>query len=233
MTLFESLAEVLTYPGAGQAFQPVLSYDDAIANALAAATLESAEPLARFAESVRGLSIVELQELYIRTFDLNPVCALEIGWHLFGENYDRGIMLVRLRALLDKHGIRESGELPDHLTHALRLLDRMSDEDALDFAAACVVPALHKMRAAIAGNPYEPVIDAILRVLYARFPELPLPVGVPAEKACHSERREEPGWSGGALTEVDDSGATHPPRFLPFDKLRVGMTGRGEHEVNQ
>ncbi len=37
------------------------------------------------------------EELYTRTFDLNPVCALEIGWHLFGEDYERGAFLVRMR----------------------------------------------------------------------------------------------------------------------------------------
>ena len=37
----------------------------------------------------------QIQELYTRTFDINPVCTLEIGWHIFGEDYARGALLVK------------------------------------------------------------------------------------------------------------------------------------------
>src|SRR6266568_3182701 len=56
------------------------------------------------------------QELYVQTFEFNPACTLELGWHLFGENYERGEFLVRMREQLRRHGIAESNELPDHLT---------------------------------------------------------------------------------------------------------------------
>src|SRR5512140_3498561 len=169
MTLLESIAGLLTYPDE--------RYHDIATVAATSATVETAAPLVSFANATRDFTVIELQELYIQTFDLNPVCSLEVGWHLFGESYDRGILLVRMRGLLEIHGIPESTELPDHLTHALLLLDRMKDDQALDFAAACVAPALHKMSASIAGkeNLFEPVLESILRILYARFPEIPLP----------------------------------------------------------
>ncbi len=40
------------------------------------------------------------EEVYTRTFDGSDRRALEIGWHLHGENYARGALLVRLRKLL-------------------------------------------------------------------------------------------------------------------------------------
>ena len=46
----------------------------------------------------RGMSVEDLQELYTRTFDWNPDTSLEIGWHLYGENYERGEFLVEVRA---------------------------------------------------------------------------------------------------------------------------------------
>jgi nitrate reductase delta subunit len=193
MTLLESIAGLLTYPDE--------RYHDIATSAATSATVESAAPLVAFANATRDYTVVELQELYIQTFDLNPVCSLEVGWHLFGENYDRGILLVRMRGLLEIHGIPESTELPDHLTHALLLLDRMSDEQSLDFAAACVVPALHKMSAAIDGkeNVFEPVLESILRVLYARFPEIPLPdLSLSNAHRCHPERGGGAGVSEGS-----------------------------------
>ena len=29
----------------------------------------------------------DLQEMYTRTFDINAVCTLEVGWHIYGEDY--------------------------------------------------------------------------------------------------------------------------------------------------
>src|SRR5215469_15396248 len=81
-----------------------------------------------FLEQIRPLALEDVQVLYTATFDLNPVCSLELGWHLFGENYERGELMVKMRAELRRHSIEESGELPDHLTHALELLGRMEQE---------------------------------------------------------------------------------------------------------
>ena len=67
----------------------------------------------------------ELEETYARTFDINPACALEVGWHLFGEEYARGLFLVRLRGEMREHGVEESSELPDHITHVLALIAAM------------------------------------------------------------------------------------------------------------
>ncbi len=105
----------------------------------------------------------EFEELYTQTFDLNPVCSLEVGWHLFGEEYARGAFLVRMREELRKHGIPEATELPDHLTYALRLVERMAPADAGEFSARYLVPALDKMLAALEGkgNPYESVLREI------------------------------------------------------------------------
>src|SRR3990172_6774062 len=68
-----------------------------------------------FADCVRGMSAEELEELYTLTFDINPLCCLEVGWQLYGEEYERGAFLVEMRQLLRDCGVRESTELPDHL----------------------------------------------------------------------------------------------------------------------
>ncbi len=158
--LCEALATVLSYPGE--------DYPERVqrcAHVLRAANAEM--PFADFAAYAREHSVNELQELFIQTFDLNPVCALELGWQLFGENYDRGAFLVRMRQELRRYGIAESQELPDHVTHALLLLGRMEPPRAADFATACVLPALEKMLAALRGkqNPYENVLQAVARLL--------------------------------------------------------------------
>lgn len=127
--------------------------------------------LADFDVATRGSQPDELEELYTRTFDFNPSCALEIGWHLFGEDYHRGALLVRLRDELRRHSIQESCELPDHLIHVLPLVDCMNSRKAAEFSRACVIPAVEKMVANLEGkqNPYESLLRCLAMMLHGEF----------------------------------------------------------------
>lgn len=161
-----ALASVLAYPDE--------NFEDRLQEALRVAgcmARELVEPLTAFCTAVKPLAPPAREELYTRTFDINPVCSLEIGWQLFGEDYHRGALLVRLRGELRRHGVEESTELPDHLTHVLSLLDRMHDDEATSFACSCVIPAMDKMLVAFegTGNPYGDALLAVGLYLRRRF----------------------------------------------------------------
>ena len=119
--------------------------------------------LQEFKKFVEHLTIEEMEELYTRTFDINPVANLEIGWHLYGEQYERGAFLVKMRGLLRTHHIEESAELPDHLTHVLCLLGKMEKAVADEFAAKYLLPALDKILEGFKeqSNPYEHVLRSL------------------------------------------------------------------------
>lgn len=167
MTLLEALARVLTYPGK--------DYRERVTAAVDRAADVNAVPLCEFSRAVAGLNEIQLQELYTVTFDLNPTCSLEVGWHLFGENYDRGMLMAKIRELMRRHGVAETAELPDHVVHVLPLLARLDPESAADFAGAVVLPALAKMLAAFKdkNNPYEHVMVAVERAVRALCPDAP------------------------------------------------------------
>ena len=119
--LYEALAILLTCPVDDRSMEiGTLAFADRLPDTAAA-------ELAMLAEKIGPMPLHERQELFIQTFDLSPVCSLEMGWHLFGENYDRGLLLVKMRQLLRLHEIAESTELPDHLTNGLRLPDSCMD----------------------------------------------------------------------------------------------------------
>ncbi len=105
----------------------------------------AAAGLERIERALEGKATWEIEELYTQGFDLNPVCALEIGWHLYGEQYERGRFLVRTRDLLARLEIDEAGELPDHLSSMLAALGKLEGDEARAFAAKFVVPALRRM----------------------------------------------------------------------------------------
>ena len=132
---------------------------------------EAAQGISEFGQFVEQCGEYELEEAYTRTFDVNPSCALEIGWHLFGEDYMRGQFLVRMRAELAKHEIPESSELPDHLAHVLAVLASMPEDESQQFAHACVFPAIYKMQTALDknGSPYRHLIRCLVLVMERHY----------------------------------------------------------------
>lgn len=156
---------------------------------------DAASALNAFREQVAPLTTEELQELYVRTLDLNPTCSLEVGWQLFGENYSRGEFLVAMRQTLRRLGVDESTELPDHLTHVLAALGRMEASEATGFVGEFLLPAVEKMRQGLNG-PYADLLAAIQTRIRAAFPTAqirddrrpgsqPLPVIDPSLEVCH------------------------------------------------
>ncbi len=187
---YDGLATLLNYPGA--------DYCGSVRRTrkqLAASCPPAGTRLARFEEHVQDLDIVAIEELFTRTFDLNPDCCPEIGWHLFGERYARGSMLVWMRAQLRALGVEETQELPDHIAHVLRALGRMEGEEASRFATEAVVPALECMAASLESkdNPYKDLLLATQELLVADH-------GAPAQTTVtdQAESLDAPGQSPGS-----------------------------------
>lgn len=157
-----ALCRLLEYPG-----DNLLEAAELLYIILQSELPEAASDVARFGAFVEQHRADEIEEAYISAFEINAACALEIGWQLFGEEYDRGLLLVRLREELRRFGIRESTELPDHLSHVLPLIGAMPDEEAKRFVQACVIPAVRKMRECIepTASPYASVVSVLSKVL--------------------------------------------------------------------
>lgn len=131
--------------------------------------------LNEFAEEMAKLTVSGIQELFISTFDWNPATTLDMGWHLYGEQYERGEFLVRMRQELRRYGVAESAELPDHLTHTLRLLGRMDAAAAEKFAREFTAPAVAKLLAALEEKktPFVAIVRAVREALPAKA-EIPV-----------------------------------------------------------
>jgi nitrate reductase assembly molybdenum cofactor insertion protein NarJ len=89
---------------------------------------------------------LDLQELHTRTFDVQSLTTLDIGYVLFGDDYKRGALLSNLN---QEHSRAENdcrGELADHLPNLLRLIPKLKDQDLLvELVREILVPALMLM----------------------------------------------------------------------------------------
>jgi nitrate reductase delta subunit len=109
----------------------------------------------------------ECEELFTRTFDGSAERALELGWHLHGENYARGALLVRLRAMLRANELDEGSELPDHVSNVLRLIGRVDATTSRALQEQVLAPALDKVLVGCGedDNPYKHALAGLREAL--------------------------------------------------------------------
>jgi nitrate reductase delta subunit len=159
--MWYALARLVEYPDAR-------THDDACAMLAAAHDTAGAAAARAFVDATAALPLTTLEEEYTAAFDFDPACTLDVGWHLFGESRERGGLLARLRADMQRAGIPESRELPDHLTQVLQLIAR-EPEDRAAPVAEMVKPAVSAIERALVkrGSPYAHVLAAIYEEMTA------------------------------------------------------------------
>ena len=99
-----------------------------------------------FLNYIHAHSDHEIEEIFGKTFHIQAVCYLDIGYVLFAEDYKRGEFLVHMKKELEQAGIDSGEELADNLPNVLELMARLEDREFLEeFAARIMKPALCKM----------------------------------------------------------------------------------------
>lgn len=119
-----------------------------------------------------------LQEYYTRTFDINPVTALDVSHHIFGDTYKRGQFLAQMREELEKLGLADRPELPDFLPLVLYYLAKSMDEEARrELVELIFLPALAQMERALSEgmNAYAAPVRLLKEVLMHDFDIAELP----------------------------------------------------------
>jgi nitrate reductase assembly molybdenum cofactor insertion protein NarJ len=135
------LASLFEYPDAG--------YPDRVGDVkdcLTGRYSDASAELERFIELLPVDDLQKMQELFTRSFDVQAVTTLDIGYVLFGDDYKRGILLANLNREHRHAGIDTGTELADYIPNLLRLMAVIEDEEVLrDLAYAILAPALLEM----------------------------------------------------------------------------------------
>ena len=145
---YEQLAALFWYPGPdyparvrlareslGNRYPVAVAELDAFARALPSET-----------DSFSTEALDGMQEVFTRSFDVQSITTLGVGYVMFGDDYKRGEVLVNLNREHRVAGVDCGTELPDHLPLVLRLLARWQDQEIVaEFVEEILYPALEKM----------------------------------------------------------------------------------------
>lgn len=107
---------------------------------------EAGKELRPFSEHINKCSLDERQELFTKTFDVQPICYLDLGYVMFGEDYKRGAFLLSMQT--EQLSIQNDcgTDLPDNICNVLMLMTKSNDEKFIeDLVWRIFIPCVKKM----------------------------------------------------------------------------------------
>lgn len=99
-----------------------------------------------FVEFHANKEMTSLEEHYIKTFDVQASCYLDIGYIIFGDDSKRGRFLYHMKEEQEKIDNDCGSDLADFLPNMLTLLSKTeSQEFAEELSVSILLPALSEM----------------------------------------------------------------------------------------
>lgn len=99
-----------------------------------------------FADYMLSKDLYEQQELYTKTFDVQPICYLDLGYIIFGEDYKRGAFLLHMQQEQQNYNNDCGFDLSDNICNILTLIPMHKDATFVnDLATSIMIPGLKKM----------------------------------------------------------------------------------------
>jgi len=164
---YKILADMFRYPD-----EHIVEYSKYFLDVLVAELPEKAGAIQQLIDIHTQLSVREQQEYYLKTFDVQAVCYLDIGYVLFGEDYKRAQLLVNLQNEHKNARIDCGSELGDHLPNVLTLLSKTTNpEFAEELGFVIVNPAVRFMLLKFnnVNNYYKEILGVLLIFLQDDF----------------------------------------------------------------
>jgi len=173
MEHYPKLANLFQYPEEG--FQKNISV---ICNEIKENYPKTENLLSDFEIFLNERTSQELQEYFVKTFEVKALCVMEVGYVLFGEDYKRGEFLVNIQNEHNKVKNDCKSELGDYLPNMLNLLPKIEDKNFADeLGHSIMVPAIKQMVTKFLDktNVYLNVLKALVIVLEKDYAHLSLP----------------------------------------------------------
>lgn len=137
---YTTLSKLFEYPG-----ESYYSHLKGLISDMSSQYPDASKELEAFSKLL-PTDIYKLQEIYTKSFEVQAVTSLEIGYLLYGDDYTRGDVMVGLNQEHRAVGNDLGTELSDHLSNVLRLLPKMQDKTVVhDLVTMMVAPAVEVM----------------------------------------------------------------------------------------
>lgn len=190
---YKSLANIFYYPG-----EDYKSKIDDCSKLLSKEYPKAYEIIKPFLKFISEKHLHEIEEIFGKTFHIQAICYLDIGYVLFAEDYKRGDFLVKMKKEQELANVDCGDELPDNLPNVLTWMSVTENHSFLDeFAVRIMKPTMLKMLQEFDGsrmalkdkvrmkkqrviimqdakntNVYEYAIQALHEVINCDFPEV-------------------------------------------------------------
>jgi nitrate reductase molybdenum cofactor assembly chaperone NarJ/NarW len=204
------LAALLAYPDArlrGELadMAAALAEDGALSDSRRA----EIEALARWLASTEPL---EVEAVYVETFDRGRATSLHLFEHVHGDSRDRGPAMIDLAQTYAAAGlVLREGELPDYLPAVLEFVSTQPPLESKAFLGEIAHLVNAVFGALLArGSRYAAVMGALLDMAG----EPARPVQLPAEPAVDESWAEPPAFDGCATAGQARPGAPQPIRIV-------------------
>jgi len=107
---------------------------------------EAGERMRVFTKYINECDADKREELYTKTFDVQPICYLDLGYVIFGEDYKRGAFLLHMQGEQQKHNNECGTDLPDNICNVFTLLAKHPDSAFVnELGIKIIIPAIKKM----------------------------------------------------------------------------------------
>lgn len=107
---------------------------------------EAAEKLNPFADFVKDTTVHRIEEIFTKTFHIQAICFLDLGYVIFGEDYKRGEFLAHMKREQREAGNDCGTDLPDNLPNILTLMPKIQDKELIEeLSLMILIPGLKKM----------------------------------------------------------------------------------------
>ncbi|MBT3783659.1 hypothetical protein HOF92_01710 [bacterium] len=121
---------------------------------------EAGDELSAFYDELPTHALRQMQELFTKSFDVQSITALDVGYVMFGEDYKRGELLSHMNKEQVECGNDCHSELADHLPNVLRLMALLGEnpekQETLDELVQIILaPVVNKMIAEFAPERLE------------------------------------------------------------------------------
>ncbi|MCH7721729.1 MAG: hypothetical protein IIC76_00100 [Bacteroidetes bacterium] len=138
---YEKLAQLFQYPKAN--YKEKVEVAETVLSELYPETLKTFK---QFSDFVSNSSLDEITEIFTRTFDVQAITTLDVGYVLFGDDYKRGELLVNLNREHREAANECTDELADNFSNLLSLLPKMQNHDIRDeLVEMIIMPGLIKI----------------------------------------------------------------------------------------